>query len=77
MATTKSKASMISDAALELRVQARKRGRITDEMAADAIAVLQTRWERAGIKLIPLSSQAVVRKAQRELAANGEFHPYF
>lgn len=73
---TKSKASMISDAALELRVAARKAGRITEAMAADAIAVLQTRWQDAGITLVPISWRAVVRKAEKELAANGEFYPY-
>lgn len=67
---------MVADAALELRVAARKAGHITDAMAWDVIAVLQTRWEKAGITLIPLSCRAVVRKAQRDLAANGECYPY-
>lgn len=73
---TKSKASMVADAALELRVAARKSGWITETMAADVIAVLQTRWEKDGITLIPLSWRAVVRVAEREFAANGKFYPY-
>jgi len=74
--TTKSKAAMLADAALELRVYARKAGYITDDLAADAIAVLQTRWEKAGIKLVPLSTRAVVKKAQLEFHRNGELYPY-
>lgn len=69
MATTKSRAT--AGAALILRVEARKAGKITEDMAWDAIAVYQTRHPDSPA----LAGRAVLKAARAELAANGDNIP--
>ena len=71
MTKTPTKTELTARAALRLRVWGRRSGYMTADMAWDAIAEVQ-----GPITSPPaLSAQAVIRTAQRELAANGEWIP--
>lgn len=62
-------------AALTLRVHARKTVQpITESMAWDAIAEMQTDLAAADIKVHPMSARTVLQIARIELRANGETH---
>jgi hypothetical protein len=64
------KTQALSTAALTLRVAARKAGKINDTMAWDSIAVL------GDLGSVKLTAKSVIKLAQKELTANGEFYPY-
>lgn len=65
------KTQEIAEAALRLRVHARKRGYISEELAWDSIAEVQGRVDNPPA----ISAKQVIRKALAELKANGENIP--
>ena len=62
------KTQEVEAAALKLRVRARKLGYMTEVMAWDAIAEVQSQIDTPPA----ISAKSVIRKAQAEFKANGE-----